>query len=208
MSGWPWVRARAGSGQQQGEGGHRAARDAARARPHSFSHPLLIAELSGEMQQRRAPLGDAVDVDDRLLEKHLEHAQVAILQRALEGGAVGGVAQVQRRARVQEELDDALLPRLGADDERRLPLAVLHDDRRTRARPGVDGGGPDPAGVGEAGMGLQGSFGGAGKIQRGGCGSVSARSTRRGRGLQRVSPAPIARPCGARAAAQWTRGGG
>ena len=49
--------------------------------------PGLVADLGGEVKQRRAALRDAVDVDDRLLQQHPERAHVPGLQRDLEGGA-------------------------------------------------------------------------------------------------------------------------
>ena len=85
----------------------------------------LVAELRRQVKQRRSALCDAVDVDDRLLQQNLENFEVAVLKGPLKSRAVGGVAQVKRRARVQEQLDNAFLARLGADDERRLPLPVL-----------------------------------------------------------------------------------
>ena len=77
------------------------------------------------MEQRRAAARDAVDVDDRLLQQDAQHVEVARLQRNLEGGSVGRVAQVQRGARVEEQLDDGGLAGLGADHQRRLPARVL-----------------------------------------------------------------------------------
>ena len=85
----------------------------------------LVAELRRQVKQRRSALCDAVDVDDRLLQQNLENFEVAVLKGPLKSRAVGGVAQVKRRARVQEQLNNAFLARLGADDERRLPLPVL-----------------------------------------------------------------------------------
>ena len=94
-----------------------------RAHVEQEREPRVVADLGGEVQQRRAALGDAVDVDDRLLQQNLQHAEVAVLQRELERGAVGRVAQMERRARVKQQLDHRWLARLGAQDERRCPRA-------------------------------------------------------------------------------------
>ena len=67
-----------------------------RAHVEQEREPRVVADLGGEVQQRRAALGDAVDVDDRLLEQDLQHAH-AIHVRDVHDACMGGMCDCWSR---------------------------------------------------------------------------------------------------------------